>query len=93
MKEFCKEVGVPRDLVVDPSGDQAGDEVKQLCHDVAMNLKVLEENTQHANLAELHVGIMKSVISGDLREMGCPLVFGAVPLSGGCVCTMPLQAR
>ena len=41
LKEFCKEVGVPRGLIVDPSGEQTSSEVKWLCHNVAMNLKVL----------------------------------------------------
>ena len=73
LKEFCKEVGVPRDLIVGPSGEQTSSEVKRFCHNVAMNLKTLEENAQRANLAELYVGIMKSASNRDLRETGCPL--------------------
>jgi hypothetical protein len=75
LKEFCKEVGVPCDLICDPSGEQTSGEVKQIANNVAMNLKILEENTQHANLAELYIGIMKNAISRDLRETGCPLTF------------------
>ena len=68
-------MGVPRDLICDPSGEQTSGEVKQFANNVAMNLKILEENTQHANLAELYIGIMKNAISRDLRETGCPLTF------------------
>ena len=75
LKEFCKEVGVPLDFICDPSGEQTSGEVIQFANNVAMNLKILEENTQHANLAELYIGIMKNAISRDLRETGCPLTF------------------
>ena len=59
-KEFCKEVGVPLDSIMDPAGEQTSGDVKKFAANVACNLKVLEEHTQHANLAELYIGIMKN---------------------------------
>ena len=75
LKQFCREIGVPADLICDPSGEQSSGEVRRFANKVGMNLKLLEAHTQHANLAELYVGIMKTAISRDLRESECPLSF------------------
>jgi len=73
LKEFCKEIGVPRDLIADPSGEQTSHKAREFAQKVGMNFRYLEHNTPHANLAELYVGLMKTAISRDLRETGCPL--------------------
>ena len=59
---FCKEIGVPIDLVVDPSGEQTSKAVKKFCHQVGTTLRVLEESTQWANRAELYIGLFKNAI-------------------------------
>ena len=40
-----------------------------------MKLKLLEESTQHANLAERYIGILKSAVRNDLQSTNCPLIF------------------
>ena len=74
LKLFCKEIGVPDRLVVDPSGEQTSKKVKHFSQQVSMTLRVLEESTQWANRAELYVGIFKEAIRRDLRQSNCPLV-------------------
>ena len=71
---FCKEVGVPSTLVVDPSGEQTSRQVKRFCHQVGTSLRILEEATQWANRAELYIRIFKEAIRKDLREQNCPMV-------------------
>ena len=71
---FCKEIGVPDKLVVDPSGEQTSKPVKLFCQQVGLTLRILEESTQWANRAELYIGIIKEAIRKDLCESNCPLV-------------------
>ena len=71
---FCKEVGVPEILVVDPSGEQTSKPVRRFCIQVGTTLKMLEENTQWANRAELYVGLLKESIRQDLRRSHCPMI-------------------
>ena len=73
LKLFCKEVGVPTSLVVDPSGEQTGKEVKRFAIDVGTTLRVLEESTQWANRAELYIGMLKESIRKDLRRSHSPM--------------------
>ena len=74
LKLFCKEVGVPETLVVDPSGEQTSKEAKNYCHKVGTTLRILEESTQWANRAELYIGLFKESIRQDLSRTHCPLV-------------------
>ena len=46
---FCKEIGVPDKLVLDPSGEQTSRKVKHFCQQVCLTLRYLEESTQWAN--------------------------------------------
>ena len=46
LKLFCKEIGVPITLVLDPSGEQRSKEVRTFCNKVGTTLRVLEESTQ-----------------------------------------------
>ena len=72
LHQFCKEVGVPQTLVVDPAGEQTSKQVRRFCHQVGTTLRVLEESTQWANRAELYVGIFKDAIKQDLNRSNCP---------------------
>ena len=74
LKLFCKDVGVPDRLVMDPSGEQTSHKVKNFGHKVGMTLKYLEESTQWANRAELYIGLFKESVRKDLRQSNCPLV-------------------
>ena len=71
---FCKEVGVPTSLIVDPSGEQTSNKVKKFCNQVGTKLRVLEESTQWANRAELYVGLFKESIRQELRKSNSPLI-------------------
>lgn len=74
LKLFCKEIGVPLSLVLDPSGEQSKPEVRRFCHKVGTTLRVLQESTQWANRAELYIGIFKEAIRQDLRRSNAPMV-------------------
>lgn len=74
LKLFCKEVGVPLSLVLDPSGEARNKDVKSFCHKVGATLKLLQESTQWANRAELYIGIFKEAVRQDLRRSNAPLV-------------------
>ena len=71
---FCKEVGVPNVFVCDPHSAQKSKEVRAFCHKIGSTLRVLEERTQHANRAELYIGLIKEGIRKDMRESNSPLV-------------------
>ena len=74
LKLFCKEIGVPERLVLDPSGEQSSAKVKSFSNKVGLTLKFLEESTQWANRAELYIGLFKESVRRDLRQSNCPLV-------------------
>ena len=73
LKLFCKEVGVPTSLVVDPSGKQTAKHVKKFALDVGTTLRVLEESTQWANRAKLYIVMLKESIRKDLRRSHSPM--------------------
>ena len=75
LKLFCKEVGVPETLVVDPSGEQTSHKARQFCHKVGTTLRILEESTQWANRAELYIGLFKESIRNDISRTHCPMKF------------------
>ena len=70
---FCKEVGVPTTLVVDPSGEQTSGKVKKFCNQVGLSLRILEESTQWANRAELYVGLLEELIQHDMSCSNSPM--------------------
>ena len=74
LQVFCKEIGVPISLVVDPAREQTSKAVKRFCNQVGTTLRILEEHTQWANRAELYIGLLKESIRKDLRRSHCPLV-------------------
>ena len=59
LKLFCKEVGAPKAIIVDPYSAQKSEKVKQFLNKVGTTLRVLEESTQHADRAELYIGLLK----------------------------------
>ena len=71
---FCKEVGVPVSLVVDPSGEQTSRLVRRFCNQVGTTLRILEESTQWANRAELYIGLLKKAVCRDMRKLNRPMV-------------------
>ena len=73
LKQFCKDIGVPESLLLDPSGEQTSNKVKSYCHKVGTTLRILEESTQWANRAELYIGLFKESIRRDLSQTNCPL--------------------
>jgi hypothetical protein len=75
LKQFAKEIGVPLALISDPAGEQTSKEVKKIAREMDLTLKVLEESTQWANLAELYIGLIKEAVREDMRLSDCPLVF------------------
>ena len=74
LRIFCKEVGAPNAFVCDPHAAQKSKEVRAFCHKIGSTLRVLEERTQHANRAELYIGLIKEGICKDMRESDSPLV-------------------
>ena len=73
VKLFAKEVGAPDCFVCDPQANQKSKEVRDFCSQIGTTLRVLEESTQHANRAELYIGLLKESIRKDIRESGSPL--------------------
>lgn len=71
---FAKEIGVPLLLISDPSGEQLSNDVRQFARECQLKLKLVEESTQWANLAERYIGILKSAVCKDMYESDCPLV-------------------
>mmetsp|Transcript_2442 Transcript_2442/g.3435 ORF Transcript_2442/g.3435 Transcript_2442/m.3435 type:complete len:118 (+) Transcript_2442:1820-2173(+) len=59
---FCKEIGVPITLVVDPSGEQTSKAVRKFCNQVGTTLHILQESTQWTNRAELYIGLLKESV-------------------------------
>ena len=73
LKLFCKEVGAPKAMIVDPHRSQKSNEVKQFLSKVGTTLRVLEESTQHADRAELYIGLLKRAVGKDMRESNSPM--------------------
>ncbi|EJK65892.1 hypothetical protein THAOC_13210, partial [Thalassiosira oceanica] len=74
LRAFSKEVGAPDILVCDPHPTQKSKDVHDYCNKIGTRLRVLEERTQWADLAELYIGILKDSVRKDLRASGAPLV-------------------
>jgi hypothetical protein len=72
---FCKEIGVPISLIVDPSGEQTSKAARNFCNQVGTTLRILEESTQWANRAELYIGLFKESIRQDLSRTNSPMKF------------------
>ena len=73
LKSFAKEIGVPLSLIVDPAGEQTSDEVRRFAQECSMKLKILEESTQWADLAERYIGLLKTAVRNEMNRADCPL--------------------
>ena len=73
LKLFAKEIGVPEALVTDGAKAETSAEVKRFCINIGTTLKILEQGTPWANLAELYIGILKSAVSKDMTESNSPI--------------------
>ena len=73
IKLFAKEVGAPNIFVCDPQRNQTDKRVREFCQKIGTTLRVLEEGTQHANRAELYIGLLKEGVRQDMRESHSPL--------------------
>ena len=56
LKLFSNKVGVPNAFILDPSGEQTSINVCAFCHKIGTTLRILEEQTQHADCAQLYLG-------------------------------------
>ena len=74
LKAFAKEVGVPTSLIMDPAGEQTSNAVKKFAKECFMTLKILEESTQWANLAERYIGLLKAGVKNGMHHSNCPIV-------------------
>ena len=70
---FCKEVGAPRAIVVDPAKSQKSLAVKRFLSKVGTTLRIFEESTQHSDRAELYNGLLKHGVGRDMRETNSPI--------------------
>jgi len=61
-------------LVVDPVAENKSKDVRRFFHQVGTTLRILEENTQWANCAELYIGLLKESVRKDLCATNCPMV-------------------
>ena len=75
LKMFSKEVGVTEAIIADSHKFHKSKEVRQLCHKIGTNLRVLEDSTQWANMAELYVGLFKEAVRKDMLQENYLLVF------------------
>ena len=75
VKQFAKEIGAPKALITDPAREQKSQELRKFCNDIGTTLCVLEEGTQWANRAELHIGLIKEAVRKDMKAANCPLPF------------------
>ncbi len=60
-------------MIVDPHFSLKSTPVKQFLNKVGTTLRVLEESTQHADRAELYIGLLKRAISRDMKESNSPM--------------------
>ena len=71
---FCKELGVPASLIVDPSGEQTSNKVKKFCNQVETTLIIPEESTQWTKGSEIYFGLFKDSVRQDLRKSNSLLI-------------------
>ena len=60
---------------MDPSGEQSSNEVIRFAQECSLKIRLLEESTQWANLAERYIGMLKSSVLNEMHHCDCPLVF------------------
>ena len=70
---FCKQIGVPVDLVVDGHKAQTSSDVCHFCHQVGTTLQILETGTPWSNRAKLYIGLLKEGVQKDMRVLNFPI--------------------
>ena len=60
-------------MIVDPHPAQKSAPVKQFLNKVGTALRVLEESTQHADRAELYIGMLKRGVTRDMKDSNSPM--------------------
>ena len=73
LKLFSKEVGVPNSFILDPSGEKTSNVVCAYFHNIVTTMRILDEQTQHADGAELYTGQLKESVRKDMRETHSPM--------------------
>ena len=71
---FCKEVGLPIDLILDGFITQTKSSVNAFCDQFGTMPKKLERDTSWKNLAELLIGALNEHMSKHMRESNSPMV-------------------
>ena len=71
---FCKEIGVPVDLILDGFSAQITSSVKRFCDQGGITLKILERATPWVNRAELHIRLLKEAVRKDMRESNSSMI-------------------
>ena len=74
VKAFAKAIEVPTALILDPEGTQRSKALQKAANDMNLPLKFLKK-TQWANLAELHIGLLKEAVRKDMKDSDSPLRF------------------
>ena len=64
---FCKQVGVPVNLIIDGHKAQTSSDVKTFYHQVGIMLKILETRTPWANRAKLYIDLLKEAVRRDMH--------------------------
>ena len=74
IKWFCKDIGVPANLIVDAHQAQAYIKIDRLCDQLGMILNILEEGTPWANRDELYIGLFKDIVHKDMHALHSPII-------------------
>ena len=74
LKSVFKEDGVPKKMICDGAPEQVSGEAARLCQLADCTIQQLERGIPWSNIAEGHVGIVKSEILLDLKESNFPMV-------------------
>ena len=75
LKMFAKEVGVPEAIISDSHKFHKSKKVRQFCHKIGTNLRMLKGSTQWANRDELYVGLFKEAVRKYMLQENSLLVF------------------
>ena len=70
---FCKQVGVPVNLIIDDHKAQKSNETRRFCSQIGTTLKILEIGTPWANRVELYIGLLKEAVRKDMRASHSPM--------------------
>ena len=75
LKQYAKEAGAPEEIATDDAREENSKEIKKFLNQIDTTLRIIEEGTPWANLAESHISLLKESVSKDMKESDCPLAF------------------